>query len=418
MNPETGTFITMDTYQGSIFDPTSLHKYLYANANPVMNADPTGYFTLADISVSQAISDTLDKWNDSWAIRTYHHLKSKLELIDRCLTVYDTVRQAMVWLTDPDASATDVLFGIAGGIISGIFLKKMCDIKKIGPVISKIALLGGYASQVKAIEDAIKNEQWDQVITQTFHLTLSIFALSDNCFTGDTLVAAEDGQVRIDEIEVGDSVWAYDIFTGETALKEVTKVYEHEVDEILHLHTTAGDIDTTTNHPFYVIDRGWVAAGDLVEGDEIYLLDGTVAYVTGSDIEELDEAILVYNLEVADFNTYFVGDEAVLVHNYKSSHAKDRQAEGRNVGTAINDLNKAKTSDVYIQVDDGRYVVKGSNGRVHIWETYGELVTTMNNVTNFKKRVTNGRYVTPTMKQLKAFVDVFEEYLNKSWGGF
>ena len=280
-----------------------------------MNADPTGYFTLAELNVSQAISDTLDKWNDSWAIRTYHHLKSKLELIDRCLTVYDTVRQAMVWLTDPDASATDVLFGIAGGIISGIFLKKMCDIKKIGPVISKIALLGGYASQVKAIEDAIKNEQWDQVITQTFHLTLSIFALSDNCFMGDTLVAAENGQVRIDEIEVGDKVWAYDIFTGETALKEVTKVYVHEVDEILHLYTSCGDIDTTTNHPFYVIDKGWVAAGDLVEGDEIYLLDGTVAYVTGSEIEELDEAILVYNLEVADFNTYFVGDVPVLVHN-------------------------------------------------------------------------------------------------------
>lgn len=26
--------------------------------------------------------------------------------------------------------------------------------------------------------------------------------------------------------------------------------------------------------------------------------------------------IKVYNLEVADYNTYFVGDEAVLVHNY------------------------------------------------------------------------------------------------------
>ena len=72
------------------------------------------------------------------------------------------------------------------------------------------------------------------------------------------------------------------------------------------------------HHPFYVVDRGWVAAGDLVEGDEIYLLDGTVAYVTGSEIEKLDEAILVYNLEVADFNTYFVGDEAVLVHNYNA----------------------------------------------------------------------------------------------------
>ena len=34
----------MDTYQGSIFDPTSLHKYLYANANPVTYSDPTGNF--------------------------------------------------------------------------------------------------------------------------------------------------------------------------------------------------------------------------------------------------------------------------------------------------------------------------------------------------------------------------------------
>jgi RHS repeat-associated protein len=35
MNPSTGTFINMDTYSGSIFDPVSLHKYLYANANRI-----------------------------------------------------------------------------------------------------------------------------------------------------------------------------------------------------------------------------------------------------------------------------------------------------------------------------------------------------------------------------------------------
>ena len=45
MNPCTGTFISMDSYQGSIYDLVSLHKYMYANANPVMYTDPSGYAT-------------------------------------------------------------------------------------------------------------------------------------------------------------------------------------------------------------------------------------------------------------------------------------------------------------------------------------------------------------------------------------
>lgn len=45
MNPTTGTFISIDTYQGSIFEPVTLHKYLYANANPVMYSDPSGYMS-------------------------------------------------------------------------------------------------------------------------------------------------------------------------------------------------------------------------------------------------------------------------------------------------------------------------------------------------------------------------------------
>ena len=36
MNPETGTFTSMDMYAGTLDNPVSLHKYLYANANPVM----------------------------------------------------------------------------------------------------------------------------------------------------------------------------------------------------------------------------------------------------------------------------------------------------------------------------------------------------------------------------------------------
>ena len=54
MNPSTGTFITMDEYAGSVFDPVSLHKYLYANASSVMFSDPSGYNSLADVETSSA----------------------------------------------------------------------------------------------------------------------------------------------------------------------------------------------------------------------------------------------------------------------------------------------------------------------------------------------------------------------------
>ena len=55
MNPGTGTFISMDTYQGALYEPVTLHKYLYANANPVKYSDPSGMFSLASFFVGNTI---------------------------------------------------------------------------------------------------------------------------------------------------------------------------------------------------------------------------------------------------------------------------------------------------------------------------------------------------------------------------
>ncbi|TVR95235.1 MAG: choice-of-anchor A family protein [Wenzhouxiangellaceae bacterium] len=41
-NPSTGRFPTMDTYQGRIHEPQTLHKYLYVHADPVNLVDPSG----------------------------------------------------------------------------------------------------------------------------------------------------------------------------------------------------------------------------------------------------------------------------------------------------------------------------------------------------------------------------------------
>lgn len=44
LNTNTGRFHTQDTYEGRNGEPLSLHKYFYANGNPVMLNDPSGRF--------------------------------------------------------------------------------------------------------------------------------------------------------------------------------------------------------------------------------------------------------------------------------------------------------------------------------------------------------------------------------------
>jgi RHS repeat-associated protein len=60
MNPNTGRFWTPDSFEGFQPDPLSLHKYLYAHANPVNRIDPAGYYaTLQEASVATTINVTL-----------------------------------------------------------------------------------------------------------------------------------------------------------------------------------------------------------------------------------------------------------------------------------------------------------------------------------------------------------------------
>ena len=92
------------------------------------------------------------------------------------------------------------------------------------------------------------------------------------------------------------------------------EVLVRENDELLHIELGSDDVDATTSHPFYVVGRGWVAAGDLAVGDSIRALSGDVRTVTALRLEKLESPIPVYNLDVEDFDSYFVGS-GVLVHN-------------------------------------------------------------------------------------------------------
>ena len=62
----------MDTWPGMQFEPVTLHKYLYANANPVMMIDPSGRFSMADIMAANTIRNIISELQNAllqgWAI--------------------------------------------------------------------------------------------------------------------------------------------------------------------------------------------------------------------------------------------------------------------------------------------------------------------------------------------------------------
>lgn len=151
-----------------------------------------------------------------------------------------------------------------------------------------------------------------------FYGVEKVFGAAKNvlsCFVAGTLIKTSEGLIPIEEIRVGDEVFAYNIETGETELKEVKQLFVHEENELVHLVINGEKIDTTKNHPFFVENLGFISAKDLQAGDELSLYDGSTASVESMEIEVLDEPVLVYNFEVEDFHTYFVGRYEVLVHN-------------------------------------------------------------------------------------------------------
>lgn len=139
------------------------------------------------------------------------------------------------------------------------------------------------------------------------------------CFVADTPVLLCDGTTEdIEAIEIGDRVWSRDEETGEFGCRTVvgTKVTPDSRVLDLEVERAEGSTETfgvTDEHPFWVRDRGWVAAGDLEPGDEVFTSRGGWVRVSGASWRA--ERQTVYNFEVKGFHTYFVGLEKVWVHN-------------------------------------------------------------------------------------------------------
>jgi hypothetical protein len=159
------------------------------------------------------------------------------------------------------------------------------------------------------------------------------------CFPAGTPVATRDGLTNIEDIQIGDQVWAYDEKTGEIGLKTVLNTLKRAVYTLVELTVEGEVIKSTPDHPFYA-NGDWKEAGLLETGDRIMLFSGKLAKVE-KVVYELDavaasggspvvddqsfgmadadraeeDGINVYNLTVEGWSSYFVGWLKLLVHN-------------------------------------------------------------------------------------------------------
>ena len=99
--------------------------------------------------------------------------------------------------------------------------------------------------------------------------------------------------------------------------------------EILTLTVGGQTIQSTTEHPFFVQDKGWTEAQELQPGDLLSTSEGR--WVAIESIHRDRQPAPVYNLTVDYWHTYFLGTPAwgfdIWVHNNHhvrvSSLAKD-----------------------------------------------------------------------------------------------
>jgi len=173
------------------------------------------------------------------------------------------------------------------------------------------------------------------------------------CFIKGTKIAIEDGYKNIEDIKVGDFVWAYNEESEENELKPVINFMINEVDATIVLNFGGELIETTAEHPFYT-KNGWKDAADLVANDEVRTKDGKWKIFTSAHF--IYEKKIVYNFEVSHFHTYFVADTNLLVHNTGKCVSKMAAEAAENIAKTWDDLAKfvhCFTAETLVKIENG-----------------------------------------------------------------
>ena len=287
-DPVIGRFINADSTNTLMNTPmayTDKNLYAYCDNNPVMRVDNGGEFwdTVFDVvSLCFSVADVVKNPDDPWA--------------------WAGLAADVVSLAVPFAAGGGAVVKAVSKADDVVDLAKNADraLDTIDTVSDIGKGVGNLAEGVETIHDASKG---------------AANICESACFIAGTQVETECGSIAIEDISEGMLVYAHNPETGVTTLKSVVNVFVKYSYDLVHISVNEEIITTTPTHPFWVPGKGWTCANLLKAGDYLQLFDGNYTMIDNVDHEVLENPVQVYNFEVEDFHTYFVGSSSILVHN-------------------------------------------------------------------------------------------------------
>ncbi len=132
-----------------------------------------------------------------------------------------------------------------------------------------------------------------------------------SCFAAGTPVWTTDGPKPVEQIQVGDMVLSQNPNSGELCYKPVLRATERSAVELLTVQIGDQLFDCTGGHLFWSVGEGWSKARELAPETALHTVRGTARV----EAVQPGPTKPTFNLVVADFNTYFVGQQKILVHD-------------------------------------------------------------------------------------------------------
>lgn len=132
----------------------------------------------------------------------------------------------------------------------------------------------------------VKNRENSLILNSNFDLVIA-----DECFTYDTKIMTEYGEMNIGEIvenAIDIKILSYDIVNKKLEYKKINRWIKKSKNTVLKIKLSNGVfIECTDNHKFYVKNKGYVRSRELTKNDDLYMLSKRINQKTNLEKKHL-----------------------------------------------------------------------------------------------------------------------------------